>query len=126
VREIKFRGISLKTSQWIYGDLVHAPVLAGGKLGLIGIKRDGCYPEEVRIMSVGQLTGLKDENGKDIFEGDVVKCFDAVYTCKHNEHRCEFAWYYGTTCDNKTYIYPIGDVRKGVEVIGNIHENKEG
>ena len=64
-------------------------------------------------------TGLKDKNGKEIYEGDILKIFDECYLVKfeHTES--------GLRVD---YGYPQkhnGPAPHWVEVIGNIHENPE-
>lgn len=71
-REIKFRGKSAESDNWVTGDLVHNAPNAFSRLVTIAIKPDGCYPIEVLPESVGQYTGLKDRNGKEIYEGDIV------------------------------------------------------
>ena len=75
--------------------------------------------EEVKLM---QYTGVKDKNGKEIYEGDIVILNDA-----EEENKCIVKYKYGS------YILVDGDLRenlsnveaKFLEVIGNIYENKK-
>lgn len=68
-----------------------------------------------------QCTGLKDKNGKLIYEGDIVKFKISSIKCVGAVRRDERT---GGWLKDKTG-QPLHTYIKSVEVIGNIHENPE-
>lgn len=116
MREIKFRGKDIETGKWWYGNLTV------GKSSHIGNWAFGSYwHAKVDSDTVGQYTGLKDKNGSEIYEGDIVKHKGfAIYTI---EFECLKSWYYmRDKYDDEDSLYLD---HKNIEIIGNIYDNSE-
>lgn len=118
MREIKFRGKRVDSGDFIYG----IPINPYGKQWAMWI-RDKAYPVGIDPATIGQYTGLKDKNGREIFEGDVVQ----AYIGKHRHGKYEIHYIGRSFCmaqepdDTEMDCVWFCDF----EVIGNIHDAPE-
>ena len=102
MRELKFRAWDTGAKRWTSGVM---PVLTWLSLEL--------KPAHSGII-IEQYTGLKDKNGKEICEGDIVKTCSIGTWAVEGRRGCFFVGKYA--------LYGYNDYG---EVIGNIHENPE-
>lgn len=117
-RKIIFRGKAKDSGKWLYGDLNH--VYDG--VYVFGRQEDDLdSPDayEVDPKTVGQLTEVKDDEGKDVWEGDLIRNatdWEVVY-CRG----CFSAKIIGREVAPDTMHIALRAVR-GFKVIGTIHD----
>ena len=133
MREIKFRGRSI--DGWLYGETIwfnEFPTLNNRQIYMPNPDDENCDELNVEtwsiVFDVCQFTGLKDSNGNEIYEGDIVKIEDyfggdiigrVIYdetTAGYVFHKGNERNYFQMTLDLEGYVH---------YVIGNIYENPE-
>nr|DAU53009.1 MAG TPA: YopX protein [Caudoviricetes sp.] len=131
-REIKFRAKRKDNNKWAFGDLVKDN--AGGAWIETNLQTWGENCDDVDafgsrlyvdIDTVGQFTGRNDKNGKEIYEGDILRHLSGkIFLVLYSNRTTSFIL---ISISPKDVSLDLGiyDTENCFEVIGNIYDNKE-
>lgn len=131
MRKILFRGKRLDNGEWVYGDLIenqgrcfiyHATSETtikdndDNKISVVAVAVD--------LDTIGQFTGLHDKDGKEIFEGDIIKLDFGRHSTT------EIVWFRDGRFVNidSARLYHVETLVTFVKyatVIGNIYDNPD-
>ncbi|EMD1122158.1 hypothetical protein AB3I87_002356 [Listeria innocua] len=140
MREIEFRGKAIHPNSleqivgsWAYGGIFENKIISRN-LDMDSHYHGFISEIEIDLKTIGQYTGLKDKNGKKIFEGDIVAFSEDDFHVFNSqvEYFSEVGYPAFDIKVPSTYYFDsnvFSEVSMSglyeIEVIGNIHENPE-
>jgi len=121
MREIKFRAWDHQNNSMFYP---HEIYFDEGLKNIRALDTMANYTENGRPRFVlMQYTGLKDRNGKEIYEGDLLSWGEYLLVCKWEQGDCRYSLY--NTKNNIWVEYLDEYITHEIRVIGSVYENPE-
>ena len=126
MRQIEFRGKRIDNSEWVYGYYARFGFTGREKNYIIPSYASNLYAIEVDSSTIGQFTGLIDQNGKRIYEGDIIKGKEWERGTSHRHIGIvEYISSSFRSVGINKYLGYHGSVDGSYEVIGNIHDKEK-
>lgn len=134
MRDIKFRA-RRKSGEWVIGNFIHhfATYFNTEERYSIFLPKPengngGYWVDSIDRNTIGQFTGLYDKNGKEIYEGDILRISDFTNVeCvfRHGAFGYIYCKDFHSFAGNTNYTFNPKNTDEDFEVIGNIYDNPE-